>query len=209
MIMNNKAMYKLSYGLFVVTASVEGRDNGCITNTAIQVTSDPNRIALAVNKANFTHDMIMKARSFNVSIISEEADFELFKHFGFQSGRDVDKFADFSDIRRLSDGSLIVTRGTNAFLSGKLHDTVDLGTHTLFIADVTDMDVLSDVPSATYSYYQEHIKPKPEAVGKTPSGQVVWRCRICGYEYVGEELPEDFICPLCKHPASDFERIVK
>ena len=100
-------------------------------------------------------------------------------------------------------------RGTNAFISGKLYDTVDLGSHTLFIADVTDMDVLSESPSATYAYYQDHIKPKPKAVGKTPEGQVVWRCRICGYEYVGEELPADFICPLCKHPASDFERIVK
>ncbi len=207
--MNKIAMYKLSYGLFVVTANVDGRDNGCITNTAIQVTSEPNRIALAVNKSNFTHDMIMGAKHFNVSVLSEEADFELFKHFGFQSGRDVDKFADFRDCRRLDDGSLIITRGTNAFISGKLYDTVDLGSHTLFIADVTDMDVLSDSPSATYAYYQDHIKPKPEAVGKTPEGQVVWRCRICGYEYVGEELPADFICPLCKHPASDFERIVK
>lgn len=207
--MNKIAMYKLSYGLFVVTANVDGRDNGCITNTAIQVTSEPNRIALAVNKSNFTHDVIMGAKRFNVSVLSEEADFELFKHFGFQSGRDVDKFADFSDYRRLDDGSLIVTRGTNAFISGKLYDTVDLGSHTLFIADVTDMDVLSESPSATYAYYQDHIKPKPEAVGKTPEGQVVWRCRICGYEYVGEELPADFICPLCKHPASDFERIVK
>ena len=207
--MNKIAMYKLSYGLFVVTANVDGRDNGCITNTAIQVTSEPNRIALAVNKSNFTHDMIMGVKHFNVSVLSEEADFELFKHFGFQSGRDVDKFADFRDCRRLDDGSLIITRGTNAFISGKLYDTVDLGSHTLFIADVTDMDVLSDSPSATYAYYQDHIKPKPEAVGKTPEGQVVWRCRICGYEYVGEELPADFICPLCKHPASDFERIVK
>ncbi|MCR5304474.1 MAG: flavin reductase [Lachnospiraceae bacterium] len=207
--MDKKAMYKLSYGLFVVTACVDGRDNGCITNTAIQVTSEPNRISLAVNKSNYTHDMIKAAWDFNISVLSEEADFELFKHFGFQSGRDVDKFADFKDCKRGENGAMIITRGTNAFISGKVCDSVDLGTHTLFIADVTDMEVLSDAASATYAYYQDHIKPKPEAVGKTSDGQVVWRCRICGYEYVGEELPEDFICPLCKHPASDFEKVIK
>ena len=207
--MNKAAMYKLSYGLFVVTANRDGRDNGCITNTAIQVTSDPNRISLAVNKSNFTHDMIKDTGVFTVSVISEAASFELFKHFGFQSGRDVDKFADFNDCKRAENGTMIVTKGTNGYISAKVVNTVDLGTHTLFIADVTDMDVLADIPSATYTYYQENIKPKPEAVGKTKDGQTVWRCKICGYEYVGEELPDDFICPICKHPASDFEKAVK
>lgn len=201
-------MYKLSYGLFVLTVK-DGKDNGCITNTAIQVTSEPNRISFAVNKSNFTHDMVQKTGVFTVSILSEEADFELFKHFGFQSGRDVDKFADFTDVKRLSNGTLAVTRGTNGYISGKVINTVDLGTHTLFIADVTDMEVLSAVPSATYTYYQEHIKPKPQAPKGEKEGKTVWRCKVCGYEYEGEELPADFVCPVCKHPASDFEKIEK
>ncbi len=205
--MDKKAMYRLSYGLFVVCANRDGKDNGCITNTAIQVTSEPNRISLAVNKSNYTHDMIMDTKKFTVSVISQDADFELFKHFGFQSGRDVDKFASFTDCKKADNGTMIITKGTNAYLCGSVVQTVDLGTHTLFIADVTDMDVLSDASSATYEYYQSEIKPKPEAVGKTKDGQTVWRCKICGYEYVGEELPDDFICPICKHPASDFEKV--
>jgi flavin reductase (DIM6/NTAB) family NADH-FMN oxidoreductase RutF len=207
--MNTKAMYALSYGLFVVSTKVGDKDNGCITNTAIQVTSDPNQIALAVNCANYTNELMKEAGIFNISVISEEADFELFKRFGFQSGRDVDKYAGFNDFARTDNGLTYVTKGTNAFLSAKITKQVELGTHTLFIAEVTDMDVLSQVPSATYSYSQSNIKPKPEAVGETKTGQTIWRCRICGYEYVGEEMPDDFICPICKHPKSDFEKIVK
>jgi flavin reductase (DIM6/NTAB) family NADH-FMN oxidoreductase RutF len=207
--MNTKAMYALSYGLFVVSTKVGDKDNGCITNTAIQVTSDPNQIALAVNRANYTNELMKQAGIFNVSVISEEADFELFKRFGFQSGRDVDKYAGFDDFARTANGLTYVTKGTNAYLSAKIVKEVELGTHTLFIAEVTDMDVLSKAVSATYSYYQSNIKPKPEAVGETKTGQTIWRCRICGYEYVGEEMPDDFICPLCKHPKADFEKIVK
>ena len=207
--MDMKAMYKLSYGLFVLTAKRGDKDNGCITNTAIQVTSEPNRISIAVNKANYTHDMVLETGKFNVSIISEKADFDLFKHFGFQSGRDVDKFADFADSARAANGIFYITKGTNAVISAEVEQCIDLGSHTLFIAKVTDLMVLDAASSATYEYYQNNIKPKPQAVGTTPTGQTIWRCRICGYEYVGEELPEDFICPLCKHPASDFEKVVK
>lgn len=207
--MDMKAMYKLSYGLFVLTAKRGDKDNGCITNTAIQVTSEPNRISIAVNKANYTHDMVLETGKFNVSIISEKADFDLFKHFGFQSGRDVDKFADFTDCARAENGIFYITKGTNAVISAEVEQCIDLGSHTLFIAKVTDLMVLDAASSATYEYYQNNIKPKPQAVGTTPTGQTIWRCRICGYEYVGEELPEDFICPLCKHPASDFEKVVK
>ena len=153
--------------------------------------------------------MIQKSGIFTVSIISEDADFALFKHFGFQSGRDVDKFADFTDCKRLENGTLAITKGTNGYIAGKVIQSVDLGTHTLFIADVTDMEVLSDVPSATYTYYQSNIKPKPQASSDAEKGKVVWRCKICGYEYEGEELPADFVCPICMHPASDFERVVK
>lgn len=205
--MDNKAMYKLSYGLFVLTAKDEVKANGCITNTAIQVASDPNTISFAVNKANYTHDMVMKTKVCNISVISEKADFELFKHFGFQSGRDVDKFADFNDCKMADNGIPYIIAGTNAYFSIEVTSTVDLGSHTLFIGKPTEMVVLDDAESATYAYYQSNIKPKPEKVGTTKSGETVWRCKICGYEYVGEELPEDFICPLCKHPASDFEKV--
>lgn len=205
--MNNKTMYNLTYGLFVLTASENGKDNGCIINTAIQVTSEPQRISIAVNKANLTHDMILHTKKFTVSIISEDADFSLFQRFGFQSGRDVDKFAGFTDYKRSYNETNIITKGTNGYISAWVQETVDLGSHTLFIAEVTDMDVLSNVPSVTYGYYQNNIKPKPQSVGKTEDGKTIWRCVVCGYEYVGEELPEDFICPVCKHPASDFEKV--
>ena len=205
--MDNKAMYKLSYGLFVLTVKDEVKANGCITNTAIQVASDPNTISFAVNKANYTHDMVMKTKACNISVISEKADFELFKHFGFQSGRDVDKFADYNDCKMADNGIPYITAGTNAYFSIEVTSTVDLGSHTLFIGKPTEMVVLDDAQSATYAYYQSNIKPKPEKVGTTKSGETVWRCKICGYEYVGEELPEDFICPICKHPASDFEKV--
>lgn len=207
--MDKKAMYKLSYGLFVLTARDGEKDNGCIINTAIQAASEPNQLSICVNKANYTHDMIERTGKFTVSVLSEQADFELFKHFGFQSGRDVDKFTNFTGCARGADGLYYITEGTNAYISVTVDKTVDLGSHTMFIGEITDMAVLSDTPSTTYEYYQNHIKPKPQVVGKTDEGQTVWRCRICGYEYVGEEIPDDFICPICKHPASDFEKIVK
>ena len=209
--MNTKAMYKLSYGLFVCTAVRDGRANGCIINTAIQVASEPNRISVAINKANFTHDMVKETGACNISVISQDASFELFKHFGFQSGRDVDKFADYpkENYQQADNGIPYIVTGTNAYFSLKVVETVDLGSHTLFICEPTFMTVLSDVPSVTYEYYQNNIKPKPEAVGTTPKGETVWRCRICGYEWVGEELPDDFICPICKHPKADFEKVVR
>lgn len=203
--MDKKAMYQLSYGLFVLTAAFEGKDNGCITNTGIQVTSEPNRIGIAVNKANFTQEMVQKSGRFNLSILSEAASFDIFRHFGFQSGRDVDKFGSYSDCKRSANGLYVITAGTNAFLSATVEQAIDLGSHTLFIAAVDDMEMLSKEPSATYAYYQSKIKPAP--VQKASSGKTAWRCTVCGYIYEGEELPSDFICPLCKHPASDFEKI--
>lgn len=205
--MNNKAMFHLSYGLFVLTTKADGQDNGCIINTVQQVTSEPNRISITVNKANHTHDMIVKSGVFTVSTISRQAEFDLFKHFGFQSGKTVDKFADFPECETGANGVKYITKGTNSYLSGTVFTTVDLGTHTMFIADVTDMDVLSEAASATYSFYHSNIKPKPKTAEPTESKKTVWRCTICGYEYVGDELPADFMCPLCKHPASDFEKV--
>ena len=205
--MNNKTMHKLSYGLFVLTAKDGEKDNGCIVNTAIQLTSDPQMISVAVNKNNLTCEMIKNTRKLTVSILSEKADFSLFKRFGFQSGRDVNKFEGFSSMKRGANGLYYITEGTNGFISAYVQEIVDVGTHLLFIAQVTDMDVLDDTPSVTYSYYLSNIKPKPEKVGTAPDGQTIWRCVICGYEYVGEELPEDFICAICKHPGSDFEKV--
>ena len=205
--MDKKAMYKLSYGLFILTAREGEKDNGCVINTAIQAASTPNQISVCVNKANFTHDMIMRTGAFTVSVISQKAGFDLFKHFGFQSGKDVNKFADFKDCKRGENGIFYITQGTNAFISIKVEKTEDLGSHTMFVGEITDMEVLSDDTSATYEYYMNNIKPKPEAVGKTANGKTIWRCKICGYEYVGEELPDDFICPICKHTAADFEKV--
>lgn len=206
--MDKKAMYKLSYGLFVLTAKDEEKDNGCIINTAIQASSMPNQLSICVNKANLTHDMIVKTGKFTVSVISQDAGFDLFKHFGFQSGKDVDKFKNFEKCKRGENSIYYITEGTNAYISVNVSKTEDLGSHTMFIGEITDMEVLSEAPSVTYDYYLKNIKPQPENVGTTTDGKTIWRCTICGYEYVGEELPEDFVCPLCKHPASDFEKII-
>ena len=200
-------MFNIPYGLYVVTSRVDEHDNGCISNTLQQVTALPNQVSLCLNKDGFTCEMIRKSGLFTASIIDEDADFELFKHFGFQSGRDVDKFKDFKECRRVADGTLAITRGCNTFISCKVTRTIDLGSHYMFIGDVMETGILSKVPSATYSFYQEFIKPKPEEK-KITSGRVAWRCKICGYIYEeSEELPADFICPICKHPASDFEKI--
>ena len=200
---DNQAMFALSYGLFVLTARDGEKDNGCIINTAAQLTDTPKRISIAVNKANFTHDMIRKTGVFNLSMLSTDAPFGLFQHYGFQSGRDVDKFADVKGMARATNGVYYLPYSTNAFVSGKVTQEIDLGTHTLFIADVTEARVLSDAPSMTYSFYFANVKPKPSALKK----QTGWVCKICGYVYEGETLPADFICPLCKHGAEDFEKL--
>lgn len=198
------AMFKLSYGLFVLTAqSKDGKDNGCIINTVMQVTDSPKRIAIAVNKANYTHDLILKSGIFNVSVLTEDAPFKVFQQFGFQSGRDVDKFAGCEgDPVRSENGLRYIPKYTNAFLSGKVIKAEDMGTHTLFTAEVTEAKVLSDGKSVTYAYYFENIKPKPQPTAEKKKGFV---CKICGYVYEGDELPPDFVCPLCKHGAEDFE----
>ena len=197
--MNNKAMYNLTYGLFVLTAHENEKDNGCIVNTVTQVTTSPNRILVAVNKNNYTHDMIMRTRAFNVSVLTEGASFDTFKHWGFQSGANVDKAIGIT-FRRADNQIIYLTEETNAYISAKVISVTDLGTHSLFLADVTDAEVLAEAPSVTYSYYQKHIKPAPETSVK--KGYI---CTVCGYIYEGDPLPEDFICPLCKHPASDFK----
>ncbi len=202
--MDRKTMYKLSYGLFVLTSALHGRDNGCIINTAGQVASEPNKISVSVINANYTRELVEKSGRFNLSIISKEAGFELFRRFGFQSGRDADKFAGYTDCKRSDNGLYYITSGINGYISATVEHSLNLGSHTLFIASIDDMDVLSAVESATYAYYQSDIKPKPEK--PAPAGKTAWRCSVCGYIYEGKELPPDFVCPLCKHPASDFEK---
>ena len=197
------AFFSFSYGLFVLTAREGEKDNGCIINTAAQLTDTPKRISIAVNKANYTHDMIRRTGVFNLSMLSTDAPFGLFQHYGFQSGRDVDKFADVKGMARATNGVYYLPYSTNAFVSGKVTQEIDLGTHTLFIADVTEARVLSGAPSMTYSFYFANVKPKPAALTK----QTGWVCKICGYVYEGETLPADFICPLCKHGAEDFEKL--
>lgn len=197
----SKAIHKLTYGLFILTARDGEKDNGCIINTVTQVTSEPNRITIAVNKANYTHDMIVRTGEFNVSVLTENSKFETYKHWGFQSGKDTDKLEAIS-FRRAENGITYIADETNAYISAKVVSSIDLGSHTLFIADVTASEVLSDDESVTYSYYQKNIKPSKPKTEEKKKGFI---CTICGYIYEGETLPDDFICPLCKHPASDFE----
>lgn len=198
------AMFKLSYGLFVLAGRDKEQDNGCIINTVIQITDTPKRIAFAVNKANLTHDMIQKNGVFSLSVLSQEVPFEIFQHFGFQSGREVEKFHGWAFAERSAAGTLYLTKFANAVISGRVIATQDFGTHTLFEADVTEAKILSQAPSVTYAYYFEHIKPKPQPQLTQKKG---WICKICGYVYEGEELPPDYVCPLCKHGPEDFERI--
>jgi len=198
------AMFKLSYGLFVLTAKDGSKDNGCIINTATQITVSPLRISIAVNKANFTHDMIIKTGEFNLSILAESAPFRIFEQFGFHSGRDTDKFAGSDYLERTANGIRYVPEHTNSIISAKVCESYDYGTHTVFMADVTQTLVLSAEASATYQYYFENIKPKPQPAPKDQKGFV---CKICGYVHEGDSLPDDFICPLCKHGASDFTKI--
>ena len=196
----NDAFFKLSYGLFVLSAKQGGKDNGCIVNTVAQVTDSPKRISVTVNKQNYTHDMILATKKFNVSVLDETVPFKTFQHFGFRSGRDTDKFG--ADAARSENGLCYVADNANAFFSADVIEAHDYGTHTLFIADVTEAKVLSKEPSVTYAYYFDHIKPKPQAAAEDKKGFV---CKLCGYVYEGEELPADYICPLCKHGAEDFE----
>jgi flavin reductase (DIM6/NTAB) family NADH-FMN oxidoreductase RutF len=201
--MDNKAMFNLTYGLFILTAKDDSnsKDNGCIVNTVSQVTTDPNRIVVAVNKNNYTHDIIKKTGEFNVSILTEKSTFDTFKHWGFQSGKDTDKTVG-QTLKRTANGIIYIDNNeTNAVISAKVVSSTDLGTHTLFLADVTDCEVLSNAPSVTYAYYQKNIKPAPQPEEQKKKGFI---CNICGYIYEGDTLPDDFICPWCKHPASDF-----
>jgi len=198
-LIDSQALFNLSYGLFVLTAKTKEKDNACIVNTAIQVTEDPLRLIVALNKANYTHDMIVDNQAFAVSVLTQSTPYSIFERFGFHSGRDTDKFADFQAVER-SDGDLpYLTQHVNTVIAANVEQIIDFETHSLFIAKVSQCFVLSKEPSVTYQYYFDNIKPKPVVKKK---GFV---CKICGYVYEGEELPAGFTCPVCKHGAEFFE----
>ena len=195
------ALFNIGYGLYVVTSNDGKKDNGLIVNTVTQVTNMPNRIAVTINKENYSHHVIKMSGKMNVNCLTIEAPFSVFEAFGFVSGRNVDKFADCTPLRS-DNGLVVLPRYINSFMSLKVEQYVDLDTHGMFICSVSEARVLSDKETMTYTYYHANVKPKPETDGK--KGYV---CKICGYVYEGDELPEDFICPLCKHGAQDFEPI--
>lgn len=200
--MNTKTMHNLTYGLFVLGANDGEKLTGCITNTVIQQTSDPLTISVSVNKSNYTNEIIKKTHQLTVSILDESVPFDIFKRFGFSSGRDTNKLEGFNDYKVTANNTFYLTKYANAYLSGEVVQEVDLSTHTIFIVEIKEAEVLSDIPSVTYTYYFKNIKPKPNTTKKKG-----WVCTICGYVYEGEVLPPDFICPICKHPASDFKPI--
>ena len=195
-----KALYNIGYGLYVVTSNDGKKDNGLIVNTVTQLTDNPLKIAVNINKQNYSHHVIKQTKVLNVNCLSVDAPFSVFENFGFVSGRNVDKFAN-TQILRSDNGLAFLPKYINSFLSLKVDDYIDLGTHGMFICSVTESRVISNVESMTYAYYQANVKPKPEGTSK---GYV---CKVCGYVYEGDELPEDYICPLCKHGAQDFEKI--
>lgn len=199
MAVDNTALFNIGYGLYVVTSNDGTKDNGFVCNTVCQVTNTPNRVAVTINKQNYSHDTIKATGKMNVNCLSTEAPFKVFEVFGFQSGRDVNKFEGCTPLRT-ENGLVCLPRYVNAVISLEVEQYIDLDTHGMFICAVTEAQNLSKVETMTYTYYQSNVKPKPQ-----PAKKKGWVCKICGYVYEGDPIPSDFICPLCKHPASDFE----
>ena len=197
--MNPKALYNLTYGLYLLTTREEGKDYGCIINTAVQVARDPDRIAISVQNSNKTCEVLKRTELFNLTAITADAPFDLFKQFGMQSARDVEKFRGYPGVDRAQNTLPILSRHGNMYLSVYVDQVLDLGSHTLFIGQILDGEVLNDKPSCSYSHYQTQIKPQTK---KAATKQ--WECRICGHIYEGEEVPDDYLCPLCKHGKEDF-----
>lgn len=198
--LNLKALFQIGYGLYVVTSNDGKKDNGLIVNTVMQLTSNPVQVAVTINKNNYSHDVILESKKMNVNCLTVETPFRVFEAFGFVSGRNTDKFANCSPSRSAND-LVVLPRYINAYLSLKVEQYLDLGTHGMFICSVTEADNISDIETMTYAFYHKNVKPKPQEKKK---GFV---CKICGYVHEGDELPDDFICPICKHGASDFERV--
>jgi len=196
-----KALYNISYGLYVITSNDGKRDNGMISNTVMQITNKPAKVVIGINKANYSHDVIKETGIMNVNCLSMDAPFAVFEKFGFQSGRDTDKFAG-ETVTRSENGLVVLDQYVNAVLSLKVENYIDMDSHGMFICSVTEEKVLSDKETMTYTYYQNNVKPGRKAEENKKKGFV---CKICGWVYEGETLPPDLVCPICKHPAEDFE----
>ena len=219
--MNEKALFQIGYGLYLVAANEHGKDNACIVNTVMQVTQNPIRLLVSISNQNLTHDMIKNTGKLTVSVLTEKTPFSVYSHFGYQSGKKADKFEDFEDVTRCANGCFRLNRNSSAHFCGTVCDSFELDTHTMFLVDVTDADIVSSQVPVTYDYYQKYVKQpyKPpmkkvteEASGVNAEGAEEAKtnsyvCKICGYVYEGEYLPEDYICPICKHGASDFEKL--
>lgn len=200
--MDKTALFRIGYGLYVITAHDGVKDTGCIVNSVGQVADNPLRVSVCINKANYTNEVVSKTGVLNINCLSVEAPFGVFKRFGFRSGRNVDKFADCADTApRSANGLIVLPQYINAFMSLKVEKTVDLGSHTMFLCEVTEAKPVSTPETMTYTYYQQNVKPKPQVK------KAGWVCKVCGYVYEGDTLPEDFICPTCKHDASNFEQM--
>jgi flavin reductase (DIM6/NTAB) family NADH-FMN oxidoreductase RutF len=210
-IIDKTCMFNLSYGLFVLSAKDETKNNACIVNTVIQITEKPNRVLVAVNKLNYTHDLIVKNKKFMISVLTNEVPFSVFERFGFQSGKDIDKFKDFKEVAMGENKLPFLSKYANACIGATVVDMYDSESHTVFIAEVTEAKVLCKVPSITYAYYHAHTKPKiqvkPKSDKKTGKKMKRYVCKVCGFIYEGEELPEDYICPICKHGVDAFDLI--
>ena len=224
--MNQNALFQIGYGLYLVAANENGKDNACIVNTVMQVTQNPIRLLVSVSNQNLTHDMIKNTGKLKVSVLTEKTPFSVYSHFGYQSGKKVDKFEDFEDVTRCANGCYRLNRNSSAYFCGTVSESFALDTHTMFLVEVTDADIVSTQTPVTYDFYQKYVKQpyKPVAkksgvektnandtngAGKEGSDATTnsYVCKICGYVYEGEFLPEDYICPICKHGAADFEQI--
>ncbi len=198
--MNNKALYKISYGLYLASVKIGDKTNACVVNTVTQVANSPNRIVISLNKGTYTNEVLTQTKKLVVTSIAQDTGFDTFERFGFSCGKEKDKFE--GQKVAYAEGIPYIPEIATAYLVCDVISMSDLGSHTLFICEVVDGDVVSDKEPMTYSYYQAHVKPKPQA-----AKAVGYRCTICNYVYEGEELPSDIICPICKHPAADFEKM--
>lgn len=221
--MNQEALFQIGYGLYLVAANENGKDNACIVNTVMQVTQNPVRLLVSISNRNLTHDMVEHTGRLTISVLTEQTPFSVYQHFGYQSGTKTDKFREFEDVTRCANGIYRLNRYSSAYFCGTVCERYVLDTHTMFLIEVTDADVVSMQKVVTYDYYQKHVKQayKPpvkepekgvagagtEDAGEKDTGKHVYVCKVCGYVYEGESLPEDYICPICKHGAADFEQI--
>lgn len=218
--LNEKALFQIGYGLYLVAANENGKDNACIVNTVMQVTQNPIRLLVSISNQNLTHDMIKNTGKLTLSVLTEKTPFSVYSHFGYQSGKKVDKFDDFEDVTRCANGCYRLNRNSSAYFCGTVCDSFVLDTHTMFLVEVTAGDIVSSQVPVTYDFYQKYVKqPYKPAPKKAKEGNGIttegaeeiktnsYVCKICGYVYEGESLPDDFICPICKHGASDFEKL--